>query len=84
MNIAILLLCQSQNSGISVNLLPGPAPECCYSPWAHAREDVDLPVPQNSATRWILIAWIFVIASVAFLDRINISIAGQSLPASFI
>src|SRR3954451_12440697 len=27
--------------------------------------------------RWILIFWIFVISAIAYLDRVNISVAGQ-------
>ena len=33
--------------------------------------------------RWELIFWLFVISAVAFLDRINISIAGSSLAAAY-
>lgn len=29
--------------------------------------------------RWVLIGWMFVISAVSYLDRVNISIAGQSL-----
>jgi ACS family glucarate transporter-like MFS transporter len=34
-------------------------------------------------TRWYLIAWLFVLSAVAFLDRVNISIAGGSLAATY-
>jgi len=33
--------------------------------------------------RWLLIFWIFVLSAVAFLDRVNISIAGSSLAAAY-
>jgi ACS family glucarate transporter-like MFS transporter len=33
--------------------------------------------------RWRLIAWLFVISSVAYLDRVNISIAGQFMAGEF-
>jgi MFS transporter, ACS family, glucarate transporter len=42
-----------------------------------------LPTSQSTPVRWILIAWIFVIAAIAFLDRVNISIAGQSIAREF-
>lgn len=33
--------------------------------------------------RWFLIGWLFVLSAVAFLDRVNISIAGSSLAAAY-
>ncbi len=33
--------------------------------------------------RWLLVAWMFVISSVAYLDRVNISIAGSSIEHDF-
>ena len=33
--------------------------------------------------RWWLIGWLFVLSAVAFLDRVNISIAGSSLAAAY-
>lgn len=33
--------------------------------------------------RWLLIGWMFVISAVAYLDRVNISIAGQFLQRDF-
>ncbi len=33
--------------------------------------------------RWFLISWLFVLSAVAFLDRVNISIAGGSLAAAY-
>jgi MFS family permease len=29
--------------------------------------------------RWVLIAWIFLVSAIAYLDRVNISIAGQAV-----
>lgn len=39
--------------------------------------------PGKSYVRWYLIGWLFVLSAVAFLDRVNISIAGSSLAASY-
>jgi MFS transporter, ACS family, glucarate transporter len=36
-----------------------------------------------SRTRWFLIFWIFILGAVAFLDRVNISIAGASIAAEY-
>lgn len=36
-----------------------------------------------SRTRWLLIFWLFVLSAVAFLDRVNISIAGSSIAADY-
>jgi len=36
-----------------------------------------------SRIRWFLVAWIFVLSAVSYLDRVNISIAGSSLAAEF-
>ena len=33
--------------------------------------------------RWVLIGWIFIIGTIAFLDRVNISIAGQFIAREF-
>ncbi len=33
--------------------------------------------------RWLLICWMFVISAVAYLDRVNISIAGRSIEQEF-
>ena len=33
--------------------------------------------------RWLIIAWIFVISAVAYLDRVNISIAGRQIANDF-
>jgi MFS transporter, ACS family, glucarate transporter len=37
----------------------------------------------SSRVRWFLIFWLFVLSAVAFLDRVNISIAGSSLAAAY-
>jgi MFS transporter, ACS family, glucarate transporter len=37
----------------------------------------------SGRTRWYLISWLFVLSAVAFLDRVNISIAGSSLAAAY-
>ena len=33
--------------------------------------------------RWALVAWLFVISAIGYLDRVNISIAGQSIEKEF-
>ncbi len=33
--------------------------------------------------RWLIVFWIFVISATAYLDRVNISIAGQSIASEF-
>ncbi len=33
--------------------------------------------------RWVLILWVFVMSAIAFLDRVNISIAGQALAREY-
>jgi MFS transporter, ACS family, glucarate transporter len=33
--------------------------------------------------RWILIGWMFVVSAIAYLDRVNISIAGTAIAAEF-
>src|SRR5579863_10485929 len=37
----------------------------------------------TSRVRWFLIGWLFVLSAVAFLDRVNLSIAGSSLSAEY-
>jgi ACS family glucarate transporter-like MFS transporter len=39
--------------------------------------------PPISHTRWFLVLWLFVLSTVAFLDRVNISIAGSSIAADY-
>lgn len=38
---------------------------------------------RGEAMRWILIIWVFVLSAVAYLDRVNISIAGQAISLEF-
>ena len=33
--------------------------------------------------RWVLVAWLFVVSAIGYLDRVNISIAGQSIEKEF-
>jgi ACS family glucarate transporter-like MFS transporter len=37
----------------------------------------------SSHVRWFLIFWLFILSGVAFLDRVNISIAGSAIAADF-
>lgn len=39
--------------------------------------------PKGSSVRWVLISWLFVLSAIAFLDRVNISIAGGSLASAY-
>src|SRR5215470_15544793 len=39
--------------------------------------------PFRNHVRWLLIAWMFVISAVAYLDRVNISIAGGLIQDQF-
>lgn len=42
------------------------------------------PMQQTrSSVRWILIWWMFAVSAIAYLDRVNISIAGPSIAAEF-
>lgn len=38
---------------------------------------------KSTNVRWFLVFWIFLLAAVAFLDRVNISIAGPSIAESY-
>lgn len=38
---------------------------------------------QRSRMRWFLVFWIFVLSAVAFLDRVNISIAGSTIASEY-
>jgi ACS family glucarate transporter-like MFS transporter len=38
---------------------------------------------QSSNLRWLLIFWLFVLSAVAYLDRVNISVAGSSIANSY-
>jgi len=37
----------------------------------------------TTRVRWLLVFWIFVLSAVAFLDRVNISVAGSSLRTAY-
>jgi MFS transporter, ACS family, glucarate transporter len=37
----------------------------------------------TSGVRWLLVTWLFVISSVAFLDRVNLSVAGTQLATDY-
>jgi len=39
--------------------------------------------PRPSRVRWLLIFWMFVISAIAFLDRVNIGVAGTSMERAF-
>jgi ACS family glucarate transporter-like MFS transporter len=39
--------------------------------------------PSTSHVRWLLIVWLFVLSAVAFLDRVNISIAASSIATAY-
>ena len=38
---------------------------------------------KSSHVRWVLVFWLFVLSGVAYLDRVNISIAGISIAAAY-
>ncbi|MGA9814814.1 MAG: MFS transporter, partial [Terriglobales bacterium] len=38
---------------------------------------------RTSHVRWFLVFWLFVLSAVAFLDRVNISIAGSSIAREY-
>jgi MFS transporter, ACS family, glucarate transporter len=38
---------------------------------------------RSTSVRWLLIFWLFVLSCVAFLDRVNMSIAGSSIAESY-
>jgi MFS transporter, ACS family, glucarate transporter len=40
-------------------------------------------VSRTSNVRWLLIGWLFVLSAVAFLDRVNLSVAGTRLAAEY-
>jgi ACS family glucarate transporter-like MFS transporter len=39
--------------------------------------------PKTSHVRWTLIFWLFLLSAVAFLDRVNISVAGSSIATAY-
>ena len=42
-----------------------------------------MAVERQSRIRWVLIFWLFILSAVAFLDRVNISVAGSSIAAEY-
>ena len=38
---------------------------------------------RSSNVRWLLIFWLFVLSAVAYLDRVNISVAGRAIAATY-
>lgn len=42
-----------------------------------------VPAPKASRVRWTLVFWMFVLSVIAFLDRVNISIAGGSIADAY-
>jgi ACS family glucarate transporter-like MFS transporter len=47
------------------------------------KEETQLTAAKTSQIRWLLIFWLFVLSAVAYLDRVNISIAGSSLAGEY-
>jgi ACS family glucarate transporter-like MFS transporter len=39
--------------------------------------------PMEGRLRWVLILWMFLMSAIAYLDRVNISIAGQAIQKEF-
>ena len=48
-----------------------------------ARCRTEMSSPPETRIRWLLILWLFVLSAVAFLDRVNLSIAGANLAEEF-
>ena len=44
---------------------------------------VSLYNPLRGRIRWLLVGWMFTISAIAYLDRVNISIAGSSIQKEF-
>jgi len=44
---------------------------------------IEITPPRTTQVRWLLVLWIFVLSAIAFLDRVNISIAGPSIAAAY-
>ena len=42
-----------------------------------------VPTHRTGRIRWLLVGWMFAISAIAYLDRVNISIAGSSLQKEF-
>src|SRR5260370_39394356 len=41
-----------------------------------------MPISKTSV-RWVLVGWMFLVSAIAYLDRVNISIAGPSIAEEF-
>jgi MFS transporter, ACS family, glucarate transporter len=44
---------------------------------------VNPPQAKRSNVRWLLIGWMFALSAIAYLDRVNISIAGKAIAKEF-
>src|SRR4030081_745473 len=42
-----------------------------------------MPEHAESRVRWLLVFWLFILSAVAYLDRINLSIAGSFIATEF-
>src|SRR6202043_151967 len=50
----------------------------------HPGEEVTAaPAVLRGRMRWVLILWMFVMSAIAYLDRVNISIAGKAIARDF-
>ena len=62
-------------------------PEYLRSNPARRRSVINVLLPMSNPfrgrIRWALIGWMFVISAIAYLDRVNISIAGHSIQQEF-
>jgi ACS family glucarate transporter-like MFS transporter len=47
------------------------------------RPQEDVLTARGTKVRWLLVWWLFVISAIAYLDRVNISIAGQAIAKEF-
>src|SRR5947208_12312392 len=45
--------------------------------------DAQITSRRRTPIRWILVWWLFVLSAVAYLDRVNLSIAGAKLSEEF-
>lgn len=42
-----------------------------------------MTIASSSKVRWVLIFWLFLLSAVAYLDRVNISVAGSAIATSY-
>jgi MFS transporter, ACS family, glucarate transporter len=42
-----------------------------------------MKLPSSTNVRWLLVVWLFVLSAVAYLDRVNLSIAGAKISEEF-